>query len=659
MKKSVVRGLAAALGLAVLLGSYSVLGAEPGGGTAASSVQRALPGSAPELRGALPVGSLPAGSQLPEVLALPPAPLQEGASPAGLSPQAVTLTSQDQLAALVPDAAFRKAIFDAVVAFAADEGDPTLLEGASFEEVLGKFAGDLDASREGISDVRGLQYLVYAASVDLSQNNISDWTQLSPSGNFSDSHYGYPSAAASPTGDPNVYWTIDRNPFTQLPSNFGGRLIINQMATHAYTYPQDQTPLPYSFIRGSAGQSFSMVVDVGRCRIRGNAIRDNDGVENGFIKLLSGSSHYNALLPGTQNIDASLPYTVAIETAPELNRYARLGGILVNGDTRLGIGTEQVIHCGSDDGGGAGDTPESDSFKYYLRQEITIYDPVTVTHSNYTGSVSFTKTDAETGAPLAGAVYSLYRGSTEVKSGLVTGADGKISVTNLQPGNYSFRETQAPEGYLLNSQPAAFALKADVEIGGGYKSVTASDGTTAEAGEHEVYMAGAGTPDVQILPVGGGAANASATVTYSGLKGEAAAVSRSFSSIQAAQADVNTEKNKNTITGPVTIDVRYADGMNETAATSQTNSPQPASSSSSSSTSSSSTSSSSSVSSSSTSPSSSLPSSSPAASVPPGGNSTTPQSPQTGDNAAVPAAFVALGGLSLCLGLWLLRRRKA
>lgn len=79
-----------------------------------------------------------------------------------------------------------------------------------------------------------------------------------------------------------------------------------------------------------------------------------------------------------------------------------------------------------------------------------------------TGTVELTKTDAETGAPLAGAVYDLYAtDGTLVRDDLsASGADGKIAVTDLAWGSYYFKERTAPAGYSVSSELVRFAVNA-------------------------------------------------------------------------------------------------------------------------------------------------------------------------------------------------------
>lgn len=79
-----------------------------------------------------------------------------------------------------------------------------------------------------------------------------------------------------------------------------------------------------------------------------------------------------------------------------------------------------------------------------------ILNAVSVSFDIPYGSVSVTKTDAATGAVLAGATFDLISGSTVIQS-MTTGADGVVTFTNVPPGTYTIRERSAPEGYTLGS----------------------------------------------------------------------------------------------------------------------------------------------------------------------------------------------------------------
>lgn len=79
-----------------------------------------------------------------------------------------------------------------------------------------------------------------------------------------------------------------------------------------------------------------------------------------------------------------------------------------------------------------------------------------------TGNVVLTKSDSKVNKLLPGAVYTLLDSNGKiVESGLVTDANGQISIPDLEAGNYSFVEVTAPEGYELNKTPIEFTVVKD------------------------------------------------------------------------------------------------------------------------------------------------------------------------------------------------------
>lgn len=78
-----------------------------------------------------------------------------------------------------------------------------------------------------------------------------------------------------------------------------------------------------------------------------------------------------------------------------------------------------------------------------------------------TGTVKIIKTDGDDkGKTLSGAVFSVYETATGKKVGeLLTGKDGAASL-KLPEGDYTLRETTAPEGYALSTESISVHLKA-------------------------------------------------------------------------------------------------------------------------------------------------------------------------------------------------------
>ncbi|MEC3106010.1 SpaA isopeptide-forming pilin-related protein [Bacillus tropicus] len=88
---------------------------------------------------------------------------------------------------------------------------------------------------------------------------------------------------------------------------------------------------------------------------------------------------------------------------------------------------------------------------------------VTVTATNHLikGGVTLTKTDDIDGTALEGAVFKIVDANDEkkvIRENVKTGADGKVTVTDLEPGTYKFVETEAPKDYTLNTNPIEFTI---------------------------------------------------------------------------------------------------------------------------------------------------------------------------------------------------------
>ncbi|EOH90132.1 SpaA isopeptide-forming pilin-related protein [Enterococcus pallens] len=101
---------------------------------------------------------------------------------------------------------------------------------------------------------------------------------------------------------------------------------------------------------------------------------------------------------------------------------------------------------------------------------------------NYQGSAELTKVDAK-GDPLQGAEFKVVnQEGVTVAEKLVSNDQGKIQLDNLQPGTYSFVETKAPAGYILNTQQLEFTIDssakaAPARVNAG-NFVNAKEGTT-------------------------------------------------------------------------------------------------------------------------------------------------------------------------------------
>lgn len=73
--------------------------------------------------------------------------------------------------------------------------------------------------------------------------------------------------------------------------------------------------------------------------------------------------------------------------------------------------------------------------------------------------LEISKTDSETGLPLTGAKFRISKPDGSTIGEYVTDEEGKIRLTNLEPGVYEIEEIEAPIGYVLDSQPKSITLE--------------------------------------------------------------------------------------------------------------------------------------------------------------------------------------------------------
>ena len=81
---------------------------------------------------------------------------------------------------------------------------------------------------------------------------------------------------------------------------------------------------------------------------------------------------------------------------------------------------------------------------------VRAYIKIKATVTEDKGSLTISKTDADTGKALADVTYRLYDASGNKIADVTTGADGKAVFADLPLGSYTYQETSAPEGYVVD-----------------------------------------------------------------------------------------------------------------------------------------------------------------------------------------------------------------
>lgn len=82
----------------------------------------------------------------------------------------------------------------------------------------------------------------------------------------------------------------------------------------------------------------------------------------------------------------------------------------------------------------------------------------------YKGTLQIIKQDKYTTQPLAGATFRIMNHDDFIVAEMTTGEDGIITVENLVYGEYTYQETQAPEGYQLDETVYDFKIEEDGQI---------------------------------------------------------------------------------------------------------------------------------------------------------------------------------------------------
>ncbi len=109
------------------------------------------------------------------------------------------------------------------------------------------------------------------------------------------------------------------------------------------------------------------------------------------------------------------------------------------------------------------------------------------------GSLDILKKSKGSGTPLAGAEFKLTKGSDE-RTGIITGSNGHIVVSDLDVGTWTVTETKAPDGYLIDTASKtvdiSYNTTASVEFTD-TKNVGSVDIFKKSAGSNPVALAGA------------------------------------------------------------------------------------------------------------------------------------------------------------------------
>ena len=154
---------------------------------------------------------------------------------------------------------------------------------------------------------------------------------------------------------------------------------------------------------------------------------------------------------------------------------------------------------------------------------VRAYIKIKATVTEDKGSLTISKTDADTGKALAGVTYRLYDSAGNKVADVTTGTDGKAVFSDLPLGSYSYQEISAPSGYVVDNTKYPITItsttlnitatrtnalgKASVEI----SKVDADSNTPLQGAGFRLY-------DASGNQVAEGYTDANGKLTFTGLK---------------------------------------------------------------------------------------------------------------------------------------------
>ena len=139
----------------------------------------------------------------------------------------------------------------------------------------------------------------------------------------------------------------------------------------------------------------------------------------------------------------TLTITATPEAAKNLNTektYSATG-------SAYGIDPDEAVLCWYDS---TGKYQSLASYTGTGLDPVRAYIKIKATVTEDKGSLTISKTDADTGKALAGVTYRLFDSAGNKIADVTTGADGKAVFADLPLSSYTYQEISAPEGYVVD-----------------------------------------------------------------------------------------------------------------------------------------------------------------------------------------------------------------
>ncbi|MFE7914694.1 SpaA isopeptide-forming pilin-related protein, partial [Bacillus mobilis] len=234
---------------------------------------------------------------------------------------------------------------------------------------------------------------------------------------------------------------------TNLVTNSEGKLVVDDLRPGNYTLIETKAPTYYDV----NVEPIEFTIEKGQQKLLPLTFKNS--LTKGKVKLIK-----------EDDVDSSIAlagavFTLQDATGKEIAKDLKTNdyGVLVIPD--LAPGDYQFIETSAPEHYKLDQTPIKFTIKKGSKDDLPV--PVTVTNSLLTGGVTLTKVDDIDGVTLEGAEFIIvdaHDTKKVVRKGLTTDEHGKVSASDLRPGDYQFIEVKAPKDYDLRKEPIPFTI---------------------------------------------------------------------------------------------------------------------------------------------------------------------------------------------------------
>ncbi|WP_166688174.1 SpaA isopeptide-forming pilin-related protein [Bacillus albus] len=229
---------------------------------------------------------------------------------------------------------------------------------------------------------------------------------------------------------------------TDLTTDKNGRLVVDELPPGDYEFIETKAPTHYDLNE----TPIKFTVKKGQEKIA--SVTATNSLTKGAVELTKVDDIDGSTLEG------------AIFKIVDMNGNDVRSDLITNKDGKISVsdlrpGDYQFVETKAPTHYDLNQNP----IKFTVEKSQTATASVTATNSLTKGAVELTKVDDVDNSTLEGAVFKIVDMSgNDVRPDLTTDKDGKISVSDLRPGDYQFIETKAPTGYDLNAKPIPFTI---------------------------------------------------------------------------------------------------------------------------------------------------------------------------------------------------------